>query len=63
MTLCHKTPYITITAHCMCISTIRQCVEGVDEKYFWKYDKIATVLLFIQCQNSLNKTPHPQKND
>ena len=31
--------------------------------YFWTWNKIATVPLYIQNQNLQNKTPHSQKND
>ena len=29
--------------------------------YFWTWNKIATVPLYFQNQNSQNKTPHSQK--
>ena len=32
-------------------------------KIFWTWNKIATLLLYIQIQYSLNKTPHSQKYD
>ena len=37
---------------CMCLWIFIVHEEGVDKKYFWTWNKITTVLLFIQIQYS-----------